>query len=104
LTQLHLNNNYITDISALSGMTRLTNLDLGDNRIVDISTQSGMTQLTYLFLDFNDVVDLQPLVNNTGIGTKRATLYVLGNPLDSDAPIEEAELTAEGCTLAPTPP
>ena len=40
----------ITDISALSGMTKLTWLGLEGNSITDISALSGMTKLTHLYL------------------------------------------------------
>ncbi|MDE0469523.1 MAG: DUF5050 domain-containing protein, partial [Candidatus Poribacteria bacterium] len=43
----------ISDISALSGLTRLTDLSLGSNNISDISALSGLTQLTKLGLRKN---------------------------------------------------
>ena len=42
----------ITDISALSGMTKLTWLSLEGHSITDISALSGMTKLTHLYLGF----------------------------------------------------
>ena len=43
----------ITDISALSGLTKLTNLNLSGNSITDISALSGLTKLTNLDLSYN---------------------------------------------------
>ena len=52
----------ITDISALSGMTKLTWLSLEGHSITDISALSGMTKLTHLYLGFTAPleVDLSP--------------------------------------------
>jgi hypothetical protein len=46
-------------------------------------------------------MDLQALVNNTGLGANSAVIYVkVGNPLlGPTVPMEEAALTAAGCTV-----
>ena len=69
LTHLDLADNGISDISSLSGLTNLTHLDLVDNNVSDISSLSGLTNLTHLDLWNNNVSDLSPLVSNTGLGT-----------------------------------
>ncbi len=69
LTYLHLYNNSITDISALSGLTSLPSLGLGGNSISDNGALSGLTSLTNLRLNDNpNLTDIQPLLDNTGIG------------------------------------
>ncbi len=50
LTDLRLDYNSITDISALSGLTNLTLLLLDSNSLTDISALSGLTSLTSLLL------------------------------------------------------
>ncbi len=70
LTDLFLGGNSISDISALSELTSLTNLNLSGNSITDISALSGLTSLTVLQLQDNaDLADIQPLLDNTGLGT-----------------------------------
>ena len=44
--------NRVSDISALSGLTKLTHLDLSGNRVSDISALSRLTKLTHLNLDY----------------------------------------------------
>ena len=49
------------DMSTLSGLTHLRSLYLGDNNISDISALSGLTHLRSLFLSGNDVSDISTL-------------------------------------------
>jgi hypothetical protein len=80
LTRLDLSYNNITDISALEGLTGLTSLDLWNNDISDISALSGLTNLTYLDLDSNNISDITAL---EGLA-KLKTLYLYGNPLTQE--------------------
>lgn len=91
LTVLHFNRNSVSDISSLSGLTRLTDLNLTynsisdisvlseftelvvlrlyNNPIMDISALRGLTRLTNLHVhDLPDLSDIQPLLNNSGLG------------------------------------
>ena len=62
--------NSITDIGALSGLTSLTSLSLPVNGITDVSSLSGLTSLRFLNLRFNpNLTDIQPLLNNSGLGS-----------------------------------
>ena len=61
LTELHLNENQITDINPLSGLTNLTLLDLCHNQITDITGLSALTNLTELSLDWNQITDITSL-------------------------------------------
>ena len=66
---LSLGGNLISDISALSGLTSLTHLSLHGHSIKDISALSGLTSLTTIGLQFNvNLTDIQPLLDNTGLG------------------------------------
>ena len=80
LTDLNLVGNSISDISALAGLTQLTDLNLVGNSISDISALAGLTQLTYLNLYNNSVSDISALAANTGLGYGDG-VYVQGNPL-----------------------
>ncbi len=53
LTSLRLNENQISDISALSGLTNLTHLNLSVNQISDISPLSDLSNLEGLILFHN---------------------------------------------------
>ena len=71
LTELHLNENQITDINPLSGLTNLTLLDLCHNQITDITSLSALTNLTELSLEYNQITDitgLSALTNLTSLG------------------------------------
>ena len=69
LTTLNLGGNSITDISALSGLTKLTTLYLYDNYIRDISALSGLTKLTHLVLRYNSISDISALSGLTKLTT-----------------------------------
>ena len=59
----------ITDISALSGLTRLNQVLLAHNSISDISAVGGLMGLRLLYLDNNAALTaIQPLLDNTGVG------------------------------------
>ena len=67
LTELYLQWNAISDISALSGLTKLKLLDLGNNNISDISALSGLTNLTGLSLWGNAISDISVLSGLTNL-------------------------------------
>ena len=81
LTVLDLNGNAISDISALSGLTNLVVLRLGGNVITDISALSGLTNLVVLRLWDNNISDISPLVANRGLGAGEG-ISVSENPLN----------------------
>ena len=61
LTSLRLENNSISDISALENLTNLTSLRLENNSISDISALEDLTNLIYLYLASNSISDYGPL-------------------------------------------
>ncbi|MDE0554338.1 MAG: leucine-rich repeat domain-containing protein, partial [Candidatus Poribacteria bacterium] len=61
------NSNEISNLSPLSGMTRLEYLDLGRNLISDVSVLSGMVSLTYLDLYDNYISDVSALSRLTNL-------------------------------------
>ena len=68
LTELHLGENPITDISPLAQLTQLSFLRLNDCwTIDDISPLANLTQLGWLDLDRNLIVDIGPLAGLTGL-------------------------------------
>src|SRR6476661_7027884 len=70
LTEIHLNNNQITDISPLSALTNLTKLYLSSNQITDITGLWALTNLTQLSLSHKQITDitgLSGLTNLTGL-------------------------------------
>ena len=67
LTKLNLWKNQISDISILSNLTGLTELNLGSNPIDDFSALSNLTNLTELSLSFNEISDISSLANLTNL-------------------------------------
>ena len=82
LEYLNLGSNLISDVSVLSGMTRLTYLDLYDNYISDVSALSGLTNLTSLDLYNNIISDVSALSSLT-----RLEKLFLGINLISDVSV-----------------
>ncbi len=68
LTELYLHRNMIYDIAPLSNLTALEKLDVSANfHISDISPLSGMTRLRTLYLYTNEISDLSPLSGLTDL-------------------------------------
>lgn len=81
LTLLDLNGNAISDITALSGLTNLVVLRLGGNVITDITALSSLTHLVVLGLWDNNISDISPLVANRELGVGKE-VNVSENPLN----------------------
>lgn len=82
LTELDVHDNHrVSDISSLSGMTKMRSLTLRHNTIRDISALSGMSDLRSLDLFENRVSDISPL---TGL-TSLSYVDLRSNPLSGDA-------------------
>ena len=81
LTSLDLEDNNISDISPLTGLTNLEELGLDGNEISDISPLSGLTNLEMLGLDGNEISDISPLSGLTNL----EELWLDRNPLSPEA-------------------
>ena len=68
-------NEEISVLTPLSGLTRLTHLDVADNKITDVSALSGLTNLTTLDLRNNQITDVEPLKGLTSL----RQIYIRGN-------------------------
>lgn len=69
LTELELNFNQITDISALTGLTNLEYLSVGGNEIADIAPLAGLIGLKSLAMFNCRAEDYGPLANLTNLQT-----------------------------------
>ena len=76
-----IDNNSLSNLSPLSGLTKLKTLDLWGNSISDLSPLSGLTQLTTLNLSKNSISDVSELVGLTQL----THLDLRGNPLNAAA-------------------
>src|SRR5438876_206742 len=57
LTRLYLAVNQLTNFSFLSGLTSLTTLDLGGNHLTSLSLPAGLMNLTTLYLGYNQLTN-----------------------------------------------
>ena len=80
---MDLSDNAVSDLSELSGLTRLETLLLSGNRVSDLSPLRGMAGLRSLFLDGNAVSDLTPVVFLESL----EELSLSGNPLAGLSPL-----------------
>ena len=83
LPELRLQNNNITDISAIAGLTNLTGLWLEDNFITDISALAGLTNLTKLRLQNNTITDISAIAGLTNL----TVLWLWGNSISDLSPL-----------------
>ena len=78
------NSNSISDLSPLSGLTKLTELNLFRNTIADLSPLSNLTELIELDLSGNSYIsDLSPLSGLTGM----RTLQLYSNNISDLSPL-----------------
>ena len=90
LTSLNFSSNNISDVSPLVSLTQLTSLNLSSNNISDVSPLVSLTQLTSLNLSSNNISDVSPLVSLTQL----SKLYVQNNTIsDISALTELTQLT-----------
>ena len=85
LTELYLDNNTITDIVVLAGLTNLTELYLYDNAITDISSLAKLTKLRELWLQRNTITEISALVGLTNL----TELYLFENAIIDISPLLE---------------
>ena len=91
LTMILLQNNSISDISALRGLTSLTTLVLMNNTISDISALEDLTSLTTLYLQNNSISDISALEDLTSL----TSLRLAGNPISDYGPLRTLKATIE---------
>ena len=61
LTELHIYQNKITDITPIKGLTGLKTLSLFSNEISDLSPLAGLISLEDLYLRANNITDISPI-------------------------------------------
>ncbi len=97
LKNLDLTHNSISDISALNGLRDLAILRLYNNPITDISPLRGLTNLTELHVhDLPELSNIQPLLNNTGLGTGDRVILMRSKVSCEDAALLQAKGVSVG--------
>ena len=87
LHELSLINNRIKDITPLASMTLMENLVLAGNQISDLTPLSGLTKLEQLELGVNDIADLTPLAGLTFVHR----LSLMDNKVSNVEPLAEMQ-------------
>lgn len=99
LEELHFSNNNVTDISFLDDMDGLRKLSAENNSISDISVLSDKTELEQVFLGDNYVTDISPLKNCRNLRKVGFNEAQIGN-LDALSGMTELEMVClSGCGL-----
>ena len=83
LQYLNLYSNLISDLSPLEGLTNLQELDLDGNQISDLSPLAGLTNLQELDLWSNQISDISPLAGLTNL----QGLYLWSNQISELSPL-----------------
>lgn len=90
LSSLYLDGNQVTDLHPLSELRWLSSLDLRGNLVKDLAPLARLSELKYLTLDQNKITDIAPLVamaRKDAEGEKRFAPYwtvsLKGNPLNA---------------------
>lgn len=90
----------LTDISAVTGLTKCATLDLSNNSIADLTPLSSLTALRSLNLENNPIADVSPLLTMTGL----KELYISGGSLPQEqvdalySALPGCQITVEGVT------
>ena len=90
LRELDLDDNDISDITPLSGLTKLKEVDLDGNNISDASPLVGLTSLTYVNLEDN------PLGPSVDLRRMFQTIEANGARIDFDLPLLPADINEDG--------
>ncbi|MFL0194337.1 leucine-rich repeat domain-containing protein [Clostridium sp. WILCCON 0269] len=101
LQYLNLSGNQISDINALSGLTKLRYLNLFSNQISNINALSELTKLQYIDLScnkINDISVLKELIQNPLVATNLRFLNLLDNQI-SDDDIQYFKNTLPNCAV-----
>ena len=97
LTTLSARTAGIVSLVGIQNLTNLTSIELDNNEITNIGPLSGLTALADLTLDGNlDLINLQPLLNNTGLGAGDSVSLTNTGVLCVDV----AALQAKGVTVS----
>lgn len=91
---MYLNNNYITNISSLSGFENLLELRLQQNSIVDVTPLSNMTKLINLYINNNKIKSLKGLKKLNSI----SYIYAQNNSIGKDEVTNERNSSLDGLT------
>ena len=83
LTTLDLNFNNVVDVEPLAGLTRLNSLDLWGNEISDLSPLENLVDLLWMDLDDNEITDVRPLANLSIL----EALHLNGNAVGDISPL-----------------
>ena len=67
MNSAYLAGNQISDLSPVSGLSRLWTLDVADNNVSEIGPVGALTRLSTLVLDGNQISDLKPLASLTSL-------------------------------------
>ena len=89
-----------SDISAVSGLTKLTRLSLSDTSISDISDLSGLTNLTSLLLDYNSISDISDLSGLTNLTELALGYNSISDISDLSGLINLTELVLENNSIS----
>lgn len=99
LESLHFNNNNVSDLGFIRSMTHLKKISAENNSISDISVLSGMTELEHVFFGDNYVTDLTPLKNSRGLKSAGFNEAQIGD-LSALEGMNELEMVClAGCNL-----
>jgi internalin A len=81
---LHLSNNCLTDLGAITVLVGLEFLAFPHNSVTDLSALSGLVVLKFLDLEVNSVTDINALESLTAL----EWVDVTGNPIEDYSPLD----------------
>jgi Leucine-rich repeat (LRR) protein len=91
--------NGLTSLSPLGMITTLIHVDVANNAVNDLTPLTGLLNLSYVNAAYSYANSLQPLVDNTGLGTGDFVILT-GMPLcGGQASSDIATLTGRGVTV-----
>lgn len=88
LTRLDLKNNYLTDLSCLSGLTGLKEIWFDNNSVTDIGFMKDMNSLTTISAENNMISDISPLSGKTTL----VNVYFGDNYITDITPLSDSRV------------
>ena len=99
VTWLNLDDNQLTDVTALQELTQLKELYLYNNQLTQVTGLKELTQLTSLYLNGNQLTDVTALKELTQL----TRLWLRGNPDLTKAQIDELKKALPKCEIKSNP-
>lgn len=103
LSLLNVRNNQITTLTPLAGVVSLAGLDIGSNAVTCLSPLTNLVNLTILYFNNNEILSISPLTALTNLNNLKMSYNLLNLSPGSPALAQIQSLESNGATVVYLP-